>query len=457
MTRVLIVTGGPIGDRMAGPSIRSWHQARVLAADGHEVRLVTTATLDPESSAANQEWASLAIAPGDVRAFAEHERWAEVVVVQGHGMEHFPVLASTDRALVADCYDPMHLEMLEQGREQPRGTWDLLVSSRTELLNQQLAIADLVLCASPRQRQFYLGQLAALGRITPEAYEDDPHLERLLAVAPYGLEATPPVRAAEPVLRGVVPGIGPDDRVLVWGGGLYSWFDPATLIRATAALAARRPETKLLFLGTRTPGIPPMGVVAESIQLARELGALDRSVHFGEDWVPYAERGAWLAEADAGVSTHHVHLETEFSFRTRILDYLWAGLPMVVTEGDFFAELVAREGLGLVVPAEDAAALEAALERILYDDALRTSAAAAIERVRGECTWEVTMRALREFVAAPRIASAFVGGRRPPRLAGAGARPATGFRRDVRLAWHYLRHGGVGEVLRRVRARRERG
>lgn len=50
-------------------------------------------------------------------------------------------------------------------------------------------------------------------------------------------------------------------------------------------------------------------------------------------------------EADAGVSTHMSHVETTFSFRTRILDYLWAGRPpMVVTEGDSFAELVEREG-----------------------------------------------------------------------------------------------------------------
>jgi len=457
VTRVLIVTGGPIGDRMAGPSIRSWHQARVLAADGHEVRLVTTAGLDPESSAVTHvAWASLAIQPGDARAFGEQERWAEVVVVQGHAVEHFPVLASTDRALVADCYDPMHLEMLEQGRAEPRATWELMVDSRTELLNQQLAIADLVLCASDRQRHFYLGQLAALGRLTPEAYEDDPHLARLLAIAPYGLEPAAPVRAATPVIRGVVEGIGPEDRLLVWGGGVYPWFDPATLVRATAALAERRPETRLLFLGTRTPGIPPMGVVAESIELARELGALDRSVFFGEGWVPYTERGAWLAEADAGVSTHHVHLETEFSFRTRILDYLWAGLPMVVTEGDAFAELVAREGLGLVVPAGDVDALAEALERVLYDEGLRASAAAAIARVREGFVWETTMRPLRDFVAAPHVAAPFREGRRPPRLAGA-ARPATGLRRDIKLAWHFLRNGGVGEVARRVRARRARG
>ena len=35
-------------------------------------------------------------------------------------------------------------------------------------------------------------------------------------------------------LRGVVPGIGPDDDMLVWAGGVYDWFDPLTLVRAVA-------------------------------------------------------------------------------------------------------------------------------------------------------------------------------------------------------------------------------
>ena len=67
--------------------------------------------------------------------------------------------------------------------------------------------------------------------------------------------------------------------------------------------------------------------------------------------MPYAERGRYLADADIGVSTHVLHVETAFSFRTRMLDYLWAGLPIVCTEGDEFAGIVEREGLGRVVGA----------------------------------------------------------------------------------------------------------
>ena len=443
---------------MAGPAIRAIAMARVLAGDGHDVVLATTSTLEPGYT--HGDFRLVALRPGNDGAFAALEREAQLIVFQGHAMEQFPALATTDRVVVADAYDPIHLEMLEQGRGLPRATWDLLVRSRVALLNQQLTRADLVLCASERQRSLYLGQLAGLGRVSPTMYEHDPHLERLIAVAPFGLDAMPPQRA-QAALRGVIKGIDGDSRILVWGGGIYNWFDPLALIRAVHALATRRPHTKLVFLGTKHPSVEPMGIVKDAIRLAEKLGALGNSVVFNDDWVPYEQRGNFLVEADAGVSTHHAHVETEFSSRTRILDYLWAGLPMVVTAGDTFADLVEAERLGIVVPAGDEGALEAALEKVLYDDAFALAARGRVEAVRDRFVWEHTLEPLRRIAREPRRAADVdaAGGRDAlAALARELLEPADrpGLRRDVRMAWHYLRHGGVREVAHRVTARRSK-
>ena len=456
MTRVLIITGSALGERLAGPAIRASAMARVLAGDGHDVVLATTAALTAGAPSEGYRLASLR--PGDNAAFRALEQESDVIVFQGHAMEQFEALANTDRVVVVDAYDPMHLEMLEQGREQPRATWDMMVRSRVALLNHQLARADLVLCASDRQRSFYLGQLAALGRISPTTYENDPHLEHLIAIAPFGLDDTPP-QASRPAVRNVVPGIDDGSRLLVWGGGVYSWFDPLLLIRAVHALRQRQPDAALLFLGTRHPGQEPMGIVKDTIDLAEELGLAGTGVVFNEEWVPYDERGAFLLEANAGVSTHHTHIETEFSFRTRILDYLWAGLPMVVTEGDSFADLVREECLGIVVPAGDLAALTDALETVLYDEDFAQQATARIEAVRERFLWGTTLEPLRRIAREPRHATDVeaAGGRAALaqaalRLHEPEGRP--GRVRDLRMVWHYLRNGGVREVLRRIRSRR---
>jgi glycosyltransferase involved in cell wall biosynthesis len=447
VTRVLILTGDPIGERMAGPAIRAWNIAITLQADGHEVRIVTTTRAERDDA----PFVIAAAAPGDEAAIRPHERWADVILFQGYGLNQFATIRRTEKFLVADVYDPMHLEMLEQGRELPAATWSLRVASARDALDDQLRRADFVLCASERQRLFYLGHLAALGRINPATYGADPDLRGLLDLMPFGLDAEPPV--AGTALRGVVPGFDADSQILIWGGGLYSWFDPLALIRAVAEAAVASPNIRLFFLGTRHPGVDEMGIVREAFDLARDLGVEGSTVIFNDTWVPYADRGAYLNEANAGVSTHHVHLETTFAFRTRILDYLWAGLPMVVTEGDSFADLVRDEELGVVVPGGGVAALVAAFAEVL-DPARAAAYRANVARVRAQFTWPVVLAPLRAFVAAPHHAADYLPGRDAMGArSGRRARRLSGPGHDLRMALHHLRHSGLRDVVRRARRR----
>jgi glycosyltransferase involved in cell wall biosynthesis len=147
-----------------------------------------------------------------------------------------------------------------------------------------------------------------------------------------------------------------------------------------------------------------MRAVDETIALARELGVLDTHVAFNP-WVPYAERHAWLREADLGVSTHRDHLETRLSFRTRMLDYLWAALPIVCTRGDVFADLVEQHGLGLTVPPEDVPALAAAIERLLDDEVMRGASRSALRGLAARMRWSQVTQPLLRFCLAPHHAA----------------------------------------------------
>lgn len=449
MTRVVILTGDPVGAAMAGPAIRAWNMALELQRHGHEVRIVSTS--DSTEAAGRDGITVERVRAGDDRAFREHERWAQVIVFQGYGLGQFDSLRRTDRFLVADVYAPMHLEALEQGRDLPEATWGLRVATARDSLTDQLRRADLVLCASERQRLLYLGHLAAIGRVSPTTYAGDPELRGLLALAPFGLSTDAPESGR--ALRGVHPAIDADSRVLLWGGGVYDWFDPLTLIRAVARAKESVPGIRLVFLGTRHPKVDEMGIVRRAVDLATELGVEGREVIFNDTWVPYDERGAYLLDADAGVSTHHVHVETTFAFRTRILDYLWAGLPMVVTEGDGFADLVRDEGLGLVVPANDEDALAEALTTVLTDSAAAGQYRANVARVREQYTWPVVLEPLVRYVDAPRHAADYVPGRAGMGSGSSRARRTAGPGHAARMAWHHLRHSGVRGLAARVRSR----
>ncbi|HJQ46134.1 MAG TPA: glycosyltransferase [Amycolatopsis sp.] len=444
--KILVITGDAITDRMAGPAIRAWNIATTLSAE-HDVRLVTVNPL------AAPPPAPFPVGSARKRDLTEPIAWADIVILQGHVLEMAPALKESHKIVVCDLYDPMHLELLEQGKSAPddRRAADLV--GVTKVLDAQLERGDFFLCASERQRHFWLGHLAATGRLTPRLYDADPTTQSLLSVVPFGLPAEPPARTG-PGLRAALDAIAPTDHVIIWAGGVYSWFDPLTLVRAIDELRQRRADVRLVFLGMKHPNpeVAEMDIGARTMQLADRLGLTGKHVFFNEQWVPYGERQNWLLDAHCGVTTHFEHVETTFAFRTRVLDYLWSGLPIVTTDGDAFADLVRARGLGVVVPAEDEQALADGLEKALYDSDFVASCKENIAEVAQLFAWPEALAPLVEFCRDPHPAA--------DRLPGAAdlvvsdpLRGAELVRRDIALVREYLTDGGPKELARRVAGR----
>jgi glycosyltransferase involved in cell wall biosynthesis len=239
-------------------------------------------------------------------------------------------------------------------------------------------------------------------------------------------------------LRRAFPGIG--DRVLLWGGGVWDWLDPETPLRALERLD---PDVHLVMMGLGRPGLEASGQGAAAKRFLKVAEGVAR-VHVNDGWVPYAERGAWLAEADLAVSAHRDHLEARYAHRTRLLDALWAGLPVVTTRGDALAELIEREQLGMTVAPGDVEAYAEACARLLGPDG--ADARARVAAVAPDLRWSALAAPLIEWCASP-----------PPRRR---------VRRDVvrraaltQYRWalaETLREDGVSAAARRVGRRLRR-
>lgn len=404
MTAVLLISHDLVGPRMAGPGMRYWELARVLA-DHCSVTLAA-----PEGSrlpGSDDDSVPLEFVPYARREEAQMRRWvqaADVVVAPGDSCVEFPFLLSCGRYLVMDGYDPHTFESLAWNQARP--VEDRLDShqERLKILEMQCAAGDFFICASERQRMLWLGWLEASGRVNPLTYDQDPTLRVLIDTVPTGVPALAPQRT-RPLVRGVVPGIGQEDTLLVWGGGVWNWLDPLTLIEAVACLAVRHPGVRLYFPGSRHPYqafVPDMAMRQAAFDLCEERGLNGTHVFWG-DWVPYEERQNYLLEADVGCSMHFETVESYFSFRTRVLDYMWAGLPMVVTCGDAASEWVEQYGLGEVVGYRDVEGIVAAIERVL--SVPRSDFAARFERARQARSWAQCALPLVRFCQKPRRAA----------------------------------------------------
>ena len=123
-------------------------------------------------------------------------------MIQGPVTDWYPAFLRSGVPIAIDLYDPMHLEALQ--RVDADGELPYVLN----LVIDQLRRGDFFFCASERQRDYWIGMLSSLGRITPEAYAEDPDLRSLIDVVPYGISAEPPVRVG-PGPRASVDGIGP--------------------------------------------------------------------------------------------------------------------------------------------------------------------------------------------------------------------------------------------------------
>jgi hypothetical protein len=184
------------------------------------------------------------------------------------------------------------------------------------------------------------GQMNAIGKLTPTSYLQDISTRKLIDVVPYGLPSQPP-KHTKRVIKGVIPGIGENDTVLLWNSAIPGWLDPATLIYAMEKLWRKRKDIKLLFFGlgdisaerVKGPHKHFWARAREAVALSQELGLIGKNIIFMFDRVPYHDVQNFLQEADIGVSTYPNSLETRLCLGSRLLDFVWARIPLVTSRG----------------------------------------------------------------------------------------------------------------------------
>lgn len=392
-----------VGPVMAGPGIRAVELSRWVARR-HQVTLVAegaqTLAAEPFRAASD-----LGAALKD----------AEVLVTQGFGFS-LPLLMRFRGRVVLDLYDPVQLEQLARAGASPTADQLVALAYLRRRLRYLISRADHVLCASRPQRALWLGWLGAVGRLSPQVLAADPEASRLLAVVPFGLPEEPPRRAGSP-LRAAI-GAGPGDKIALWSGGLWDWMDPALAVRAAAIARERVPSLQLALLAGSRPGAPAMDMrgALEAARAASEAG-----VHFLEQWLPYADRGAWLLDADFAVSAHKPSLESELAFRTRLLDCLWAALPAACTAGDVLAAEGEQQGWARTSPAGDAAAMAQSMVA-LCDPAANAKAREAALAAARQRTWQRSADVLLALLEGPVPPRAALIDSRTPAMALSAAR-----------------------------------
>lgn len=378
--RVLVLVQGSLGERLAGPEIRGWEMAREFARR-HEVTVAAGVAREETRD-------GIRVVPHSRRrVLAEISRHD---VVAGPVLPPYALLALAPRPCVriADLYDPVELELATaQGLGARRAA-----ASRRAMRRLQLRWSDVVLSANEAQAERTRADLMLLPRRGPAPS---------LLTVPMGLPA-PPAQSRMHPLRDSMPGIGPDDVVVLWWGTVWRWLDAPTAIEAVGRLSSSRPNIRLVITAGKPANTATDGLNATEAarEHARRLGLLGRTVFFLDEWVPFEQRHAYLQDADAGITLHAATAEAPLAARARYMDYLWAGLPSVLAEGDEVATRLGQAGAARLVPPQDAAATARALDDFLSDPAALTRARRACFELSNEYRWAAVMAPLVDHVEA---------------------------------------------------------
>lgn len=388
MARLLLKCHDVIGKTMAGPAIRYWEFAKALS-HKHQVTL-----LAPNQSTLQSDQFKI-LSSSDSLNFKDYD----VLITQLIDPKTALLAKKNGVRLVYDAYDPEPLEHLEIFKSSTMNTRSFLNQKIIQTVNFSLKMADGVLCANQKQRDLWTGSLLSLLKIHPQLYDRDPSLNQMVAIVPFGISSNAPAKEKEGFRK--MFKFKESDKLLIWGGGIWNWFDPLTLISAIKILSLKRNDIKLVFMGLVHPNaatIPAMSMAHEAQNMAKTLGLMNQSVFFNETWIPYEERGNYLLEADLGVSTHFEHLETRYSFRTRLLDYIWANLPIVATNGDTFGELIEKHQIGRAVPPNNAKALAEAIESIVDDPKKILAMKENLLQLKQQFFWETVIEPIEDMV-----------------------------------------------------------
>ncbi len=402
---MLVLSSATVGRQLLGAAVRPFELAHALGAVA-DVRLVMPHA--PDDSPEGLDWA--VYAHQDPTTLRPHLEWADTVVAQPQWPAVTRELARSGKRLVFDLYVPEPFELLEAHatkRPRIRAGWQALALDR---IDDALRVGHHLICASERQRDLWIGLLLGARVLGPEVYDRDPDLRGTIDVVALGVSDAAPAAVPGAGIRSTLGQLTDDDEVVLWNGGIWSWLDAGSVIEAMALLRERRPRARLVFMG-RGSHEAGLRSAAEAEEHARRLGLLGETVFINDGWVDYGERATWLLEADCAVSCHVDHLETRFSVRTRLMDCLWAGLPVVCTAGDDLAARIDADGLGVAVPERDPRAIADAVVAVL--DRGRDAYAPALHRAAQDFSWSRVVAPVAAWVAADDL---------PPRI-GATRRP----------------------------------
>jgi glycosyltransferase involved in cell wall biosynthesis len=244
---------------------------------------------------------------------------------------------------------------------------------------------------SRRQRHALQGQLGCAGRLSQ--FTSDASMCHYLPYAVFEDDA--PLAPRAPVVG--------DQFTIMWCGSFNTWMDVPTLTKGLTDALKANPALRLLVVGGRIAGYNEISY-NEFLAGIKQAG-VEGSVTL-MDWQPLKAMQNLYAQCDLGLSIDRFTYEAELGSRTRLINFLAAGLPVASTVVTELSQELEEDGVLFPFKMGDAESLT----RVL----LEAADLPAARQLRGKGCRDYVLarfnaerwgRELRQWVAQPRMAA----------------------------------------------------
>jgi glycosyltransferase involved in cell wall biosynthesis len=254
-------------------------------------------------------------------------------------------------------------------------------------------------CGQP-QCHMLVGELAMAGRLNHRTFGYE-FTRAILPGSPArqdnGAMRPSAVRPARQLLA--QHGIVDEDFVVLWCGGYNTWTDVDTLFQGLEIAMQDNPHLHYVSVGANTYSAPD-NVYDRLVGMAATSPHHERYHMLG--WRPWSEMTTYYRESNVGINIDALHYETIFGTRTRLVEMIASGLPVVTSLGAELSYLLRDAGVALTFAVGDSGELGAQLARMAADAELTQGMAAAAYRYAQEdLSFSRTTQPLRQWVQAP--------------------------------------------------------
>lgn len=301
----------------------------------------------------------------------------------------------TDKPIWMDFYGDM-LTIIQAACFRTQS--DRGMPTTISFLRQILHTGDAFSVCGQPQKHALVGELAMAGRLSRHNFG----YEFVRVVLP-GSPPLPEQQTMEKYSRPLLNrfDVSEKDFVVLWCGGYNTWTDVDTLFAGLEWAMAQDPTVRYVSVGDKTYDAQD-DVYARFLKMIAGSPYRERFHMMG--WRPWTEISSYYRESDVGLNIDALHYETIYGTRTRLMEMIVAGLPVITSLGTELSYLLEDRGAALTFEVGDWQGLGQRILTLVQDPRRRRKLAqSAVNSARTEFSFYNTTAPLREWVRRPRL------------------------------------------------------